>query len=141
MKRAVLNNFTIHQIEIVMKFWKMMSFSLALPLLSFANGNKSISNINTNSESGTLNSIVDRAQQLNRSDIHIYPQPIAGQKLFLQSLDYYSLSLSDIEGNLLLQKSFTNYLDLKSIKAGIYILDIKDSNGKKIEKIVTIKGQ
>lgn len=71
--------------------------------------------------------------------IYFYPSASVSNQIFIQSIDQYQMHLSDMEGQLVLQKSNTNYLDVSSLNNGIYILDYKDSRGNKQQRIITIK--
>ncbi len=74
---------------------------------------------------------------LTGNAIRIYPNP-AGDVLYIQSAELVSGSLKDVTGRTLRSLNGSGSLNMSGLASGIYLLELKDRNGKMIgtERIV-----
>lgn len=91
---------------------------------------------NTQNESNCAKEVLS-LKETKFKNVHIYPNP-AKEKIFITnfaknlSIKIYSILGNEID-NIILEK---NYIDLKKYKSGIYFLEIKTQNKKKIVQFI-----
>ncbi len=75
---------------------------------------------------------------LTASDIMVYPNP-SRDVLYIHSSVKFHASLWSIAGNLLLEVNNENMITLKELASGLYLLKIKDQDGRLRQSIKVVK--
>jgi hypothetical protein len=73
---------------------------------------------------------------INASKISVYPNPVHSNLKFTGLSGPVYASVYDMTGRLYLHKKVTNTLDMSNLKAGIYMLKIRNESGSKVFKII-----
>lgn len=85
------------------------------------------------------NSLSVKDQITNNGNLNIFPNPVK-ENLNFSSPEVKSVTIYSILGTKVMSKEITNYSsDISSLRAGVYIVNCFDSNGKKIDSIKMIK--
>lgn len=110
-----------------------------------ANGDYRVATVNSfgcidTSEVNAVNNYtgIVNSQALKQS-IKIYPNPTSG-RVFIQSPVRVSLTLSNVEGRILIQESNSSSIDISQLHPGIYLLHVQSKEGTllKTERLVKI---
>lgn len=127
-----------------MKHVKLAVLALMTGLTALAINSNTATKTNSNTEVSSTavvtskNAIIGSSKPVTR--VLIYPNP-SSDKIVLQTLGLFTLTLSDMDGKIIKQKKNSNYMDVSTVKGGLYILDYKDNTGINQHQIITIKGK
>jgi len=80
--------------------------------------------------------LITSVDEIAESEINIYPNPTTGQLNIETERRFSEIKVFDVAGNLLLDRSFSNEIDLEGIVSGIYLLELQDKDGIYRKKII-----
>jgi hypothetical protein len=72
----------------------------------------------------------------DNAEIFVYPNPVHSNLNFLGLSGPVNASIYDMTGRLYLHKKVTNTLDMSNLRAGIYMMKIRNESGSKVFKII-----
>lgn len=94
-----------------------------------ANGTKSGDNLYTTTSTLAFNT-VSSLESLKLENIGLYPNP-ASEQIFLENIptSITQIRVYDVRGALVQQSAYTNMLDVKELKEGLYFLQLQSEKG------------